>query len=79
MNMQPDTFLQFGAFGLVSFAFFYGVKALDKLINAAVESMKGMTVTMQSMAAGMIEMKSELENFRAEFRQKLPTLREKEE
>lgn len=65
----PDvtTFLQFGAFGLVAYSFFYGVKALDRLISAAVDSMG-------RMATSITDVKDEISSLRAEIRRKLPTL-----
>lgn len=63
--------LQSGAFGLVALAFVYGIKALDRLINAAVESMSNMASTIN-------EVKTELIELRGEIRRKLPTLPERD-
>lgn len=63
--------LQSGAFGLVALAFVYGIKALDRLITAAVQSMS-------SMASTISEVKTELIELRGEIRRKLPTLPERD-
>lgn len=41
--------LQAGAFGLVAYAFFYGVKAVDRIVGAAVETMQGMNGRIEAL------------------------------